>query len=544
MFEAISIRKVGYPFRLTHQQFYTTYSCLRKERAVRADAKGRCEDLLKSMGPDCSDCQLGQEMVLYRAKEHKVLEIKRLAVHNEAATTIQRIARGKLVRGQIPSLVDAKKKLGVAIGSRQVSLLESTLALTKGLFFKIKEAYDAEVVLQVLQKETSVIPVVRSLLSESTESCSEGQLVSMEALKKEVVEYRKRDTLAFSGSADIDQMLERCDVLLMQRKLLKDIAARMEDMSLIHCAQSLLALRELEEVAKRFLRYGNYVGFKEGLEAASNAVVLLSAELELLKQTQQRVEATSIKSVQVRTEVSTLDLSSCNVELLRSSSSELLALRPQSLDGKDTIYQLSCIIELREAVIDAVDKGESASDEFWSKVEVKVKEAQQLYQSEKGFLKLDSSELDLVVAELGVRSAVDDVITKLDAAVQERNDRDLEVALSQGAQLNLEHHKDTEVVALMNEAHSLLPVLKDCRRALEVAVSEVTLDNLSISLVKQTECLFGEGVGAEGFDLVSEVRQLFAHGVVLSHAAELAVKTWYLEAVKVRPLRMNIVSDS
>ena len=88
VFEAVEIRKTGFPFRLTHKQFVARFRCLIQ---TRPDAEGaflktpdseprkQCEEILRRSRQDFSKkgLQIGSSMVLYRAEQHHVLELLR-----------------------------------------------------------------------------------------------------------------------------------------------------------------------------------------------------------------------------------------------------------------------------------------------------------------------------------------------------------------------------------------------------------------------------------------------------------------------------------
>jgi len=89
VFEAVKIRKGGYPFRLSHALFAQKYRWIaRKEHGwseIRASPTASpleyCHAVLASVHQDFSKVQLGRSLVLYRAEEHRVLELlKNLAL--------------------------------------------------------------------------------------------------------------------------------------------------------------------------------------------------------------------------------------------------------------------------------------------------------------------------------------------------------------------------------------------------------------------------------------------------------------------------------
>ncbi|CBK23300.2 uncharacterized protein [Blastocystis hominis] len=79
VFEAVKIRKEGYPFRYSHQQFVHRYRCLpmTKGISVSSDVRQAIQDVIRSR-PECKDrIYVGRSLVLYRAPEHRILELAR-----------------------------------------------------------------------------------------------------------------------------------------------------------------------------------------------------------------------------------------------------------------------------------------------------------------------------------------------------------------------------------------------------------------------------------------------------------------------------------
>jgi myosin heavy subunit len=74
VFEAVSIRKQGFPFRLSHQVFVDHYGIILNQGN---DLKSKCLNIMKELKLDLSNVQLGHTMVFYRADEYKKLELIR-----------------------------------------------------------------------------------------------------------------------------------------------------------------------------------------------------------------------------------------------------------------------------------------------------------------------------------------------------------------------------------------------------------------------------------------------------------------------------------
>eukprot|EP00462_Mataza_sp_D1_P024235 CAMPEP_0175127448 /NCGR_PEP_ID=MMETSP0087-20121206/4390_1 /TAXON_ID=136419 /ORGANISM="Unknown Unknown, Strain D1" /LENGTH=1428 /DNA_ID=CAMNT_0016409423 /DNA_START=43 /DNA_END=4329 /DNA_ORIENTATION=+ len=76
VFEAVSIRKQGFPFRLTHEVFAKRYNCIIGDPSY-SNAKSGCEAIISGCKMSRDNTQMGTTLVLYRAEEHKKLELDR-----------------------------------------------------------------------------------------------------------------------------------------------------------------------------------------------------------------------------------------------------------------------------------------------------------------------------------------------------------------------------------------------------------------------------------------------------------------------------------
>jgi myosin heavy subunit len=90
VFEAVAIRKKGFPFRLKHEAFVDRYAKLCKGDTSGGSAKAQCKAIAKAMGLDLKNIQVGRTMVLYRAMEYRTLELK-WSVVTKHETITQRV---------------------------------------------------------------------------------------------------------------------------------------------------------------------------------------------------------------------------------------------------------------------------------------------------------------------------------------------------------------------------------------------------------------------------------------------------------------------
>jgi len=103
VFEAVAIRKQGFPFRLTHEQWFKEYRALAPDACPgikQASYKVACEKLLEAAdkGPVPGIVEagtyIGQSRVLYRANIHRRLTLYRNLAYEKTIRVVQRFGRG------------------------------------------------------------------------------------------------------------------------------------------------------------------------------------------------------------------------------------------------------------------------------------------------------------------------------------------------------------------------------------------------------------------------------------------------------------------
>eukprot|EP01084_Bolivina_argentea_P201243 344027_1 len=78
VFEAVKIRKGGFPFRLRHNEFVDRYKCILNESGASCGTGKRgCSDIVSYLALNANNIREGRTMLLYRAMEHRILELKR-----------------------------------------------------------------------------------------------------------------------------------------------------------------------------------------------------------------------------------------------------------------------------------------------------------------------------------------------------------------------------------------------------------------------------------------------------------------------------------
>jgi len=107
VFEAVAIRKQGFPFRLTHKVFYERYKCIlaNPDQAFPSEKKA-CESICDELKLNKTNVQTGQTMMLYRSDEHKQLEL-------QYSIKVEKLRMNEMLKdlvGRDPSRLDDKAR--------------------------------------------------------------------------------------------------------------------------------------------------------------------------------------------------------------------------------------------------------------------------------------------------------------------------------------------------------------------------------------------------------------------------------------------------
>ena len=118
VFEAVTIRKSGYPFRMSHERFQHWYRCLLLPRSSASaydlpptssgfvvapwtspSARERVRQILEHVRqPGLANVQVGHSLVLYRAEEQRLLELLRALALARIVPHLQTYVRAHLAR--------------------------------------------------------------------------------------------------------------------------------------------------------------------------------------------------------------------------------------------------------------------------------------------------------------------------------------------------------------------------------------------------------------------------------------------------------------
>ena len=135
VYEAVAIRKIGYPFRLSHKQFLSRFNCiLMQDDRTWLPISGttpqeRIASLISQAAADVSGIVIGRTMCLYRAREHRLLMLMRHLALERLVPDCQRVVRGFFAREMKRRLLRANAELKKALDiGNDIALLEGAMA--------------------------------------------------------------------------------------------------------------------------------------------------------------------------------------------------------------------------------------------------------------------------------------------------------------------------------------------------------------------------------------------------------------------------------
>jgi len=129
VFEAVQIRKQGYPFRLSYRQFRCRYACINQGYNYRSrNDRDVCEEILESSPFTFNDMQFGKNLILYRAPEHKLLQLLRNLALESIVPICQKVIRGGVNREFVRRLREATEKIAHALSvANDIDLMEEAI---------------------------------------------------------------------------------------------------------------------------------------------------------------------------------------------------------------------------------------------------------------------------------------------------------------------------------------------------------------------------------------------------------------------------------
>ena len=132
VFEAVTIRRMGFPYRMPLERFCHWFRCLLLPRTASGytasrsfslvpwtsdDPRERARQILAHTGQDLANVQVGRTLCLYRGREQRLLTLLRSLALAILVPFMQRLVRGHLARECRRRAIGSRGALAAAVGS-------------------------------------------------------------------------------------------------------------------------------------------------------------------------------------------------------------------------------------------------------------------------------------------------------------------------------------------------------------------------------------------------------------------------------------------
>jgi myosin heavy subunit len=428
VFEAVQIRKSGFPFRYTHEQFCKRYKAIKPTLKITSYPDG-CRALIDEMKQD-SSVQIGKTRVLYRAPQHRDMELKRNFAIEKIVVYVQKWVRRFLVKKLAKQWRKLKPGLLKVMKDRKLEDLEKYLLTCQHIRFPFYELSQARDLREILIKEKILTERLNALFpkdaEENFEEFSKAVAAADELNLKSDIANKVRDKLRLvaerrqcirelkEGVADADK-----PKLVSALSLVKKLEMK-EDES-VKSAREMLARIEKEEVLVKALEdslaKGGYC--KEG----------------------DKIDHTKI------------------LDAVKKASD----FGMKTAHGKKVLRLAEIILPLRNFLILAVG---TKDRKLWDPIEKLVV----LAQDEFG----DNEEIKRAKYEVAHLAAQEEIEEKLEKAIEERNTDGLKYGLDAAAQLGMKE----EDFPIVGDAKVWLQSITECRKYIKEGTENVDEETL------------------------------------------------------------------
>jgi len=204
VFEAIQIRKSGYPFRYRHLDFCKKYRAINPLLNL-SSPKAAALEYIKIMGLLSSGIQIGKTRVLYKVEDHKALEVKRYLALDKLAVKIQKIWRGYAARKKIIEWRKYRNLIDATSTSRDIDEINRVLDQVSHITLPLRNLEKLRKQKRKLERQDIVL---RELQDLSLKDC-EQNLKAYEKVVQDAEEIELENELTCLFRERIDQAKKR-----------------------------------------------------------------------------------------------------------------------------------------------------------------------------------------------------------------------------------------------------------------------------------------------------------------------------------------------
>ena len=373
VFEAVQIRKSGFPFRLPHRQFAHRYSCVLppsvsaglnlSDGAIRATCEKMVKELLptaktlleaedklakasaerNSAAPpapavrvDLKDVRVGKGRTFYRAHENRVLELAREAAIVPRLRTMQRFALGLACRGAKRRLRAAKSELEAATQAMELHRMEAALtaATTPQRGFYQNKPLEFLLFLPNRQQLTQLVADLRE----------------EERLEPSLTALCSADDLAVPGSESYEKLKAE---LLVGKRLKEALGREVPHLAAAECVVGLTegVLEHDHERLGAAMATATKLGYAEKLSVAMERAQAEAARLEAGKVVEAKLRAELTSHTSVYGGKGGWDHSGIQTSGLQAAHDEAIAFPLVSKQGVQLIADAALSLQLRPLLL-------------------------------------------------------------------------------------------------------------------------------------------------------------------------------------------------
>ena len=383
VFEAVKIRQQGFPFRWTHDIFYSRYRGCATDRSFRnkysakENFKAKCTALLKDLtaqAPVLGKCQVGKTMVLYRAEPHRILEMMRDMTRDAAVRVLQRTVRGFFGRKRFLRLVVVRVMIKKAIEERSLEALQKAIKQGEEEWFQIPDLAPARVMCERLAAEKEALDALKTLLAKDP----------LEAYAEFDGALKKAKGLGLRGHPTYVQADNKFKTV---REMAETKGRLTKGLDLGDKGMIMAALAKADELKAQ---WGDFIK-PEDRARVESVLKVIAAEEATLSAVVAALSSGAIAGSVGSVDVSSVSTGELDLALAKANQTEI-----RTAAGKHLLESAKCVRRMRQGF---VATAAADSDGNWAATEAAVNECVHLHKAET-FAPAALDELRLAAAEV------------------------------------------------------------------------------------------------------------------------------------------------
>jgi len=404
VFEAVKIRQQGYPFRYTHEDFVKRYGFMKPEIVAphKTNYKPACKALLDSLKGKFSAVQIGNSRVLYRANEHRDLELLRNLAVEKQSVILQAYIRRWKSQLKAQKLFVLKPILQSAIASRNLETIKNAIAQYVNIDWDIKEIIDAKRLRDIIELEIDITNRLNGVVNQDPEVVYD----QMKKACEEAAGINFRSELVLKCTATVENITQRRDCRV-KLKVATEKAER----------------PVLEEQLAR--------GQSLGMTVQDPIMKAAQAEVERIKKEEDLVN--KVVTEMGRGMCVNWDHGAINWQPLEQALIAANSFKCRTERGVRACIEAGLLVRVRQALY----------GEEWPTLGKVLKECCGLNPT------FNNEEVKTAQDELSHKVAVDDVLERLQQSIAQHDQNELTYALEQAQRLSMQHAEVTDGTTLL-----------------------------------------------------------------------------------------------